>query len=321
MINSPRTVRMRYAQFMTLGAILLLAIPANGDLADGQPAPVSIDPADVIEKVIAKYKTLQTYKAEGTITADIDSAHAKVNLSTSFSILLKKPNMYLITWTQTNSGVPGMGQSGAAWSDGTQPYLYLGAMNAYSPMAGDEVALGGATGVSGGAAHTIPLLMLSSLAQMPSPFARLKNPTIEKTESVSDEPCYVISGSSVVSKKETYWVSKSSHLILKYARSLESPAADQAIPELTDKQLEEAAKGMGLEVTEESKQKVKEMMTSSRTMLQNAQIKGTTTELHRQISSPDLNKDNFTFAPPETAQLKASLFGDMFNQPAKAATP
>ena len=83
---------------------------------------------EVLQQVSEKYKTMETYKAEGTILMDAETSGRKVQLETSFTILLKKPDLYLITWKQTGI-VP---QSGAAWSDGTQPYLYMGATNAYA---------------------------------------------------------------------------------------------------------------------------------------------------------------------------------------------
>jgi hypothetical protein len=99
-------------------------------------------------------------------------------------------------------------QSGTVWSDGTQPYLYMGTLHAYSKMSSDEIAVAGATGVSGGAAMTIPSLFLPVLEKY-ALFSRLKDPKLEKTERVGDEDCYVVSGTSAISTKETFWISKS----------------------------------------------------------------------------------------------------------------
>src|SRR5690242_5465159 len=100
-------------------------------------------PGEVFARVKSAYGSLQTYKSEGTITAEVNTGAMTVKFDTSFSIVLKKPNLYLISWTQKNMPMPGMSQSGAVWSDGTQPYLYM--ENAYSKMVSDEVALAAAT--------------------------------------------------------------------------------------------------------------------------------------------------------------------------------
>ena len=214
------------------------------------------EPSKIFEKVVAAYKSMETYKAEGTIIADIDMGGKMTNTSTEFSIILKKPNLYRISWRMS---MPGMVQSGAVWSDGTQPYLYMGGVNAYSKMANDSVALGGATGISGGAAFTIPSLFLSVFKEQLAPFSRLTDPKLEKVEPAENEECYVISGSSAISKQETFWISKSRYLITKYSRSLEVPEGGLTLPEITDEQLTETIKEMGQEVTEERKQQMREM--------------------------------------------------------------
>jgi hypothetical protein len=287
---------------------ILMMLGAHGCKDDVAPAE-DITPSKIFEKVETAYKSMDTYKAEGTITSNIDTGGTQMNTETSFSIILKKPNLYLISWTREN--MPVRSQSGAVWSDGTQPYLYMGGAHAYSKMGSDELALASATGISGGAAFTIPSLFLSVFKEQPAPFSRLKDPQIEMKEKVGEEDCYVISGSSSISKKETFWVSKTSYLIKKYSRSLEPPEGGVAIPEpeITDEQLEEVIKGMGQEVTEESKKNMTEMMERSRTMRKTMKMRGSSTELHANVSSPELNKNDFKFALPEGTVLKESLFG------------
>ncbi len=81
------------------------------------------------------------------------------------------------------------------------------------------------------------------------------------------------------------------------------------MPEMTDEQLEEAIKVMGQEVTDESKKNMREMMERSEKMLKTVKMKGSSTELHANVSSPELNKNDFKFALPEGAVLKESLYG------------
>lgn len=266
---------------------------------------------DVLDKVSAAYAALDTYRSEGTITAVIEMGGTKTATATSFSILLQKPNRYKIVWEQKMDlgGMPP--QSGAVWSDGTQPYLYMGALNAYSKINGDEMALGGATGISGGAANTIPSLFLSVNSAPNDPFARLIDPQFEPDEEVRGEDCYVIGGASVISKKETFWISKTGHLVRKYHRSLEPPEEGIDVPEMTEAQLEEAIKAMGQEVTEASKKQMREMMSATRVMFNNMDMKGSTTELHAEIAAPELSDGDFTYEPPDGTKLKESLFGDL----------
>lgn len=290
----------------------LLSVGCTEPTSPSPPADIpTMTPSEIFTEVAAKYKSMKTYEAEGTITSDIDTGESTLSTETAFSILLKKPNLYRIAWTQKGMPMAGMEQTGAVWSDGTQPYLYMGIMNAYSKMGDDQTALGGATGISGGAAFTIPSLFLPVFEQQPDPFSRLIDPKVQESEKVGDDDCYVISGSSPISKQETYWVSKTSHLIRKYYRSLEAPEGGMPMPEMTDEDIEEALKSMGQEVTDESRQKMKEMMEQSKDVVRAAMLKGSSTELHVEISSPAATANDFQFAPPKGSVLKDSLFGNV----------
>jgi len=86
------------------------------------------------------------------------------------------------------------------------------------------------------------------------------------------------------------------------------------MPEMTDEQLAESLKAMGQKVTEENKQKMREMMKRSKDIQKTAQMKGSSTELHTGISSPDLNsKAFFQFVLPEGTALKESLFSGVLS--------
>ncbi|MBN2312919.1 MAG: hypothetical protein JXM79_03250 [Sedimentisphaerales bacterium] len=262
-------------------------------------------PSEIFEKVKLTYQLMNTYQAQGTVTSTMESGGINTDADISFSIVLKKPNLYLISWTNEDMTI----RSGAVWNDGDQRCIYMQQMNAYSKIDNDEVALGYATGLSGGAAFTIPSFFLSVFKEQPAPFSRLKDPRIEKTEKIGQEDCYVISGPSSISKKETFWISKKSYLIRKYNRSLEPPEGGIAIPEMTDEQIEQAIKSMGQEVTEEGKQRVRAMMEGSKEALKMTHMKGSSTELYSEISSPGLDKKDFQFVLPEGVELKESLFG------------
>jgi outer membrane lipoprotein-sorting protein len=263
-------------------------------------------PGEIFQKTEAAYASLQTYQSDGTATSDIDNGGSKMQMETSFTILLKKPNLYRISWSQNGMG---MTQSGAVWSDGSQPFLYTGFSKSYSKMSDDKTALSAATGVSGGAAFTIPSLFLPSFNVPSNHFARLRNPRIEKTEKIGDEDCYVISGPSKISKTETFWISKSNYLIRKCSRSLEPPEGGRQMPEMTDEDMAKAIKAMGLEVNDETKKNMRAMMEKSEAMLNTANLKGSMTEVQAHVSSPNLTVKDFQFTPPAGAVLKDSLFG------------
>lgn len=180
-------------------------------------------------------------------------------------------------------------------------------------MGSDELALGSAGGISGGAALTIPSLFFPVLKGLRTPFSRLRDPSSEKTETVGEEDCYVVSGSSTVSKAETFWISKSKHLIVKYARSLEPPERGVIIPEGTDAELDEAIRAMGQEVTEANRKSAREMVNRSKDLLKSTRMRGSSMEIHVRISSPALDKADFRFVPPMGTVMKDYLFDSVLS--------
>ena len=266
------------------------------------------EPSVIFKKVIAAYESMETYSSEGTIISDIDSDAGKMKTETSFSMKLKKPNLYLVEWDQKNSMMPAMSQAGAVWKEGTQPYLYMGVTKAYSKINGDEMALGSATGISGGAAFTIPSLFLSVFKGQPGMFSRLVAPQLAGNEQVDGEECYVVSGSSPHSKKETFWISKKNYLIRKYARSLEAPEGGLKVPKMTDQQLEETARAIG-----QDKEAIRRIMKQAEDTTKTAKLKGTSTEFHGKIRTPKLAEQDFVFKVPVGVDLKESIFGGALN--------
>ena len=136
----------------------------------------------------------------------------------------------------------------------TQPYLYMGATNSYAKMGERRDGVGRRNGNLGRCRLHHPLRCFCLVFTKPAELSRLNDPQIEKSEVVEEDDCYVIAGSSAMSTKEMFWISKESHLIRKYERSLEGAS----IPEFTDEQIEEGVKSLGQEVSEETKKKMRQ---------------------------------------------------------------
>jgi hypothetical protein len=250
--------------------ILLMSINAFGD---------DISPGAILKQVADTYKTMETYKVEGTINNETEARGTKSGSKFSFSILLKKPNLYLITWKQTNAP-PDRNISIAAWHDETQPYMYFGMSNSYAKIKSDEMALH-IVMVMKGPSLNLPSLFLPSIKGHEKPFSWLKNPKIEKVEKIGEENCYVISGTSSYYKREVLWVSKTGYLIRKYYHSEEPPEGGSRWPGMTDEDI------IRQKENEEARKHIKRT--------------GFHSEVYAEISSPEVNRDNFDFALPESA--------------------
>ncbi|MBC8400409.1 MAG: DUF2092 domain-containing protein [Candidatus Marinimicrobia bacterium] len=268
----------------------------------------------ILEKVISTYQSMPTYKATGIVTSEMDFGKGNRESATEFSIMLQKPNKYLIHWTEVNSGKKEMRPSGAVWSNGIQAYLYMGPMNTYSKIMTDETAISSATKISKGVASTVPMLFLTVFEKYPNRFFKLNNLKIEKTEIIDNEECYVISGTSITSNKVLYWISKSRYLILKYYRSIERPVGGFSRSESTEEELEKGLVALGLKPSVENKNKMRDMMKRTSDRLDKTKIKGFSTEIHHDISSPELTKEDFDYILPTGATLDNSMFERALNR-------
>lgn len=227
---------------------------------------------EILNKVVATYKSMKTYKCKGTRSSFEKSTMGTGTGGGTFTILLKKPNLYLITWT---SAIALPGDSVALWSNGTQPYLYR--LKTYNKMFNEDIALKNASIF--GLPSTVPVLFLPEFKREDAPFSWLKDPNVENIEKIGDEDCYVISGTSAVSKKVTIWISKTRNLIREMEYSLEPPEGGRQRPGMTDEQKEREK-----HYVEEYKRR---------------KTSGFYTEVYTDISFPELDKEDFNFIVPE----------------------
>ncbi|NLD37796.1 MAG: hypothetical protein GX654_13095 [Desulfatiglans sp.] len=235
---------------------------------------------EILNKVAATYESMKTYKCKGT-----RSSFEKSTMGTgsggesTFTILLKKPNMYLMTWTVLN--LPSGHNIKVLWSDGSQPYLY-GGYSLYK-ITTDDIALRKGLQV-GAPVHLIPLHFLSNLKHFNIPSLELINPRVEKVEKIGEDDCYMISGSSAESKIVNIWISKTSYHIIKYMRSTEPPEGGRRWPGITDEQIEKEKYYL-----EEYKRR---------------KTSGFYTEVYTEISSPELSKEDFKYTVPKGTEIR-----------------
>ena len=261
---------------------------------------------EVLEEVQATYRDLETYRSEGTVVFKGSINGEESTEETSFRMRLKKPNLYLILWSGRQEGEE---MEGAIWNDGTQAYFYMGVQNGkvdrktYNKARDDRMAIASATGVSQGAATTIPSLFFP---EFEPEYLRgwgvdyPKNARIDRVEEVQGEECYVITGESATVKEETYWISKSRHFIVKYYHSYDRPEGAMSPLELHDGAMAHAK----LDPSNEMSSWVRKKLVEHEEFLQSSEFTGSSTETHEKRSTPKLKKADFQFTPPKDAVLE-----------------
>ncbi|HIJ70904.1 MAG TPA: M56 family metallopeptidase [Planctomycetes bacterium] len=268
-------------------------VEAVVDVAESDPEAV-----EIINKVVAKYAGLDSYSSEGDIVTDMDmsgvdadivpgiSDETKKKLRESkefqdalqksqkskhtFSVKLARPNLYCIEWSQKVHET--FTNTGAVWSTGDVHYL-LNWGRKTSPK-DRRKALASATGVSGGAANTIPLLFFDS----PTSFlGQLQEARLEAEEPIEADLCCVIAG-KMLGATMKFWVSKETLLVRQKQQIL---GGKFEISELSEEDIKKALEMAGVEVTDEAVQQSREQIKLSRKM--SSQTKGSITETHRNI--------------------------------------
>ena len=267
----------------------------------------------ILDEVAATYKSLETYQDEGTISTDIDAGPTKVKSGTKFSITLKKPNLYRISWSQKNASIPGLTQSGTVWSDGTQPYLYMGALHAYSKMGSDEDRLGRGDGHLGwGRLHDSVALFAGLQATgsvLPTERPQDRNDGESRRQRLLRHQQHLddIGEGDVLDLKVETPHPKVFPLVQSSGRRPENAHTDRrptgGIPP-----------GHGHEGHRRKREEHEREDGPGKGAVKDMKLSGTSTELHQKISTPALKPDDFQFTPPKDAVLKDSLFGGMLEQ-------
>lgn len=281
-----------------------LPLLPNQALAEELPNPQAL-----IEQVVEKYTTLETFQAQGRVSSEMVQAEMTFHSETTFSLKLKKPNLYRITWTHADSMGSGKQQS-AVWNAGKQPYLFMSVMNAYEMQADDEAALSAATGISNGLTFTIPNLFFDIFDPSSAVFSDLIQPQVKGIEKLDGTACYVLSGPSRMSRQETYWIDVEDYLIRQYQRNLEPPEGGYQFPDFSDEEWEAAAEGLTPEEREQHRETIRQakaIIEQSRQSVEAMEMKGFVTQVYDLISTPTLRREDFQFTPPPDAILKQKM--------------
>lgn len=205
----------------------------------------------------------------------------------TFSIKLARPNLYRVEW---ESRAPNMVSSGAAWSAGDGNFVTVPGQA--SPMRPKDMsaALPMATGISGGAAGTIPEIFFGLDNNRLKPG---KDAAFKPDAEIENDPCYAIA-EKTGAMGVTVWISKKSKLLRQIRDDFSGP---MKMPEMTDEETRKVIQSMGQTPTAEAIKNMKEQMVSMRAMMSSG-MSGFSIQVQRQIVvNPTLHKADFTPHP------------------------
>ena len=220
----------------------LMALLASGARADDPSATVSqpveagptsagpsLNPAEIFKKAREAYAALTSYTDKGTTVTSLNG----ITITTTFTIKLARPNLYRIGWVQTNDSAYSTmtTKPQSVWSAGEGDFLDMLGQGP-KKQTNQQMALASATGISGGAAATIPSEFFKTQWGNQLDGAE-RNDKQQADEKVGDVDCYVFSH-ALKGRASMTWIGKQDFLIHQ-VRTVTSAAAMKAA-------LDEAAK-------------------------------------------------------------------------------
>ena len=229
--------------------------------------------SDFLGQVQATYDKMQSYSSVGDITSNISGpGFGREEGRYTFSIKLARPRLYRIEWEER---LPNMIFTGAAWSTGDGYFITVPGQASLVQPKDISTALSMATGLSGGAAATIPAIFFALSNDSLKPF---KDAAFKQDADVEGDPCYVITkktGTTAV----TMWISKKSKLLRQRRDDFNGP---MKIPEMTDEEAKKVLQSMGEMPTAAAIKRLNAQMANVRAMMASG-MRGFDIEVHRQI--------------------------------------
>lgn len=173
---------------------------ASDEAGDSLPA------SEILKRAEAKYASLTSYSDEGKVVATLNG----ITSTHTFTLKLDRQDRYRIEWEHSSESTGfNATNKGAVWSAGNGDFLDTG--SGAQPQASRELALSSATGISGGAAATIPgtFFKLNWGDQLGG---SAQNGKKQPDEKIGGADCYVLT-SEVKGRTKTLWIGKQDFLI------------------------------------------------------------------------------------------------------------
>jgi outer membrane lipoprotein-sorting protein len=277
-IASPKRGAMKSA---LRNAMLLLIVVGAYQPARAQTPEV----AQLLRDVLATYASLQSYSATGEVVSGVTTdgssailpAGQSQEIHSTFTIKVARPQMYKIVWEQkTGQKDFSFSSKGAVWSDGESRFVSIAGQT--MQPSDTETAIAMATGVSGGAANTIPSIFFSLSSNGITAVSNVA--VLAGGELVDGEDCYVVKAHAG-SMDRSFWISKASKLILQ-EMTVSSGSTDA--PELTESDLRKVLELMGQKATDDAVRTLRDQLANTQQIMKSVKS-SFRIERHREIKT------------------------------------
>ena len=215
---------MTYAKLklaLYIGAAIVLVGGATTVALSSDRAGDNAVTGEIFKNAQEKYASMTSYSDEGQTVATVSGS----TITTTFTIKLARPNLYLIEWQQKNESAfsTTTTKTEAVWSSGAGDFLDMG-LGVQKQMSKED-ALSSAAGISSSASSSIPgtFFQMNSGNQLGSASGEKQ----QADEKVGDVDCYVFASESK-GRTKTLWIGTQDFLIHQ-VRMVTSAEAEKAL--------------------------------------------------------------------------------------------
>lgn len=197
-----------------IGLTLALAVlgcpsPARAQAVNA-PGLSALTASEILERMANAYATCKSYRDAGVVKSVITSASGAHTESLPFRTAFVRPGKFRFEYTASSFGrvrryiIWEDGEAIRKWWDIEPGVQVLGSLN---------LAIAGATGVSGGSAHTVPR-MLMPLQVTGTVLFQLAKAERLPDEQLDDVSCFVVKG-KFASRDESVWIDQRTNFVRK----------------------------------------------------------------------------------------------------------
>lgn len=168
------------------------------------------DPKAILVKMSHRYGTFSSYEDVGIVVSTIDRATGGDIEKKPFKTFFARPRLFRFEWIDYFPWKDG--RLYVIWSNGRAAFSYS-QPDRYEEKESLELAIAGATGISRGAAYTIPTMLMNDRSGFT--FTDLNNPKLANEEMFEGELCYHVTGRHSSGALYDLWISKRDYLLRK----------------------------------------------------------------------------------------------------------
>lgn len=191
-------------------------------LAFGQQS--KLDGKQIVQKMAAQYVNAKSYQDTGVVHSISGSEKPVIKEINHFKTFFVRPKLFRFEWNDLESS--GGKAWYIVWSDAK-------AVFSYSDLMGFEreedlgMAIAGATGISRGAAHSVPVLLMPDESGFR--LTEMDRITLLREEPFEGEECFIVRGFHPFGFPIDMWISKRDFLIRKHREHKDDGTFDEEI--------------------------------------------------------------------------------------------